>query len=322
MATSGVSTFNATRDQIILAALRKLQAISATETAVNPTLITNCAFQLNALVKSLNATGLHIWTEEEATVFLQPSQIAYTLGGTTTDNATGSYTATTLATSAASGATSISVASTAGFGSGFFVGVVLTSGSIYWTTQNGAASGTTIPLAAGLSGSASTGAAVYVYQTQIVRPLRVVGARRYNFASAIDTQMTPPLSRLDYRNLPNKTATGVPTQFFYDPRGGANVQGILNIWPAPADVTNAVKMTWWRPIQDFTTPGNNPDLPQEWIDALIWNLAYKLWPEFPISQVLMGAIKEQAMISLENVAGYDREPESYYFGFDADMTQA
>jgi hypothetical protein len=322
MATSGVSSFNATRDQIILASLRKLQAISATETSVNPTLITNCAFQLNALVKSLNATGLHIWTEEEATVFLQPSQISYRLGGTTTDNATGAYTATTLASSAASGATSISVTSAIGFGSGFFVGVVLNNGTIGWSTQSGAASGSTITLNTGLTGSAAGGTPVYVYQTQIVRPLRVVGVRRYNFASAIDTQMQPMLSRLDYRNLPNKTATGVPTQSFYDPRGGANSQGILNIWPAPADVTNAVKMTWWRPIQDFTTPGNNPDLPDEWIDALVWNLAYKLWPEFPISQALMEAIKEQAMISLENVSGWDREIESYYFGFDADMTQA
>lgn len=322
MGTSGVSSFNATRDQIILASLRKLQAISATETAVNPTLITNCAFQLNALVKSLNATGLHIWTEEEATIFLQPGQKSYTLGGTTTDNATGSYTATTLATAAASGATSISVTSASGFGAGFFVGVVLNNGTIGWSTQNGAASGSTITLNTGLTSAANAGTPVFVYQSQIVRPLRVVSTRRYNFASAIETQMTPQLSRLDYRNLPNKNSTGVPTQSFYDPRGGANSQGILWVWPTPSDVTYAVNMTWWRPIQDFTAPGNNPDLPDEWIDALVWNLAYKLWPEFPISQVLMEAIKEQAMISLENVAGWDREIESYYFGFDADMTQA
>jgi hypothetical protein len=273
---------------------------------------------LNAMVKSLNATGLHIWTEEEATIFLQPSQVSYTIGGTTTDNATGSYTATTLFAGAGSGATSISVTSATGFGASFFVGIVLATGSIFWTTQVGAASGTTITLAAGLTGSANANAAVYVYQTQIGRPLRVVGARRYNIASAIDTMMTP-LSRLDYRDMPNKTSTGVPTQYFYDPRGGANTQGIISLWPAPSDATNAFKMTWWRPIQDFVSPANNPDLPDEWIDALIWNLAYKLWPEFPISQVLMAAIKEQAMISLENVAGWDREPESYLFGFDATM---
>jgi hypothetical protein len=174
-------------------------------------------------------------------------------------------------------------------------------------------------LTAGLSGAANSGAAVYVYQSQIVRPLRVVGARRYNLASAIDTMMTP-LARLDYRNMPNKTATGVPTQYFYDPRGGANTQGIVSLWPAPSDATNAFKMTWWRPMQDFTSAGNNPDLPQEWIDALIWNLARKLWVEFPISQVIKQIIDTEAAASLDNVAGWDREPESYLFGFDATMT--
>ena len=318
MTTSGTSTFNATRDQIITAALRKLQAIGQNETP-SATLIQNCAFQLNSLVKSLNATGLHIWTEEEATVFLQPGQVAYTLGGTTTDNATGSYVATTLSASAALGATSITVTSPTGFGAGYYVGVVLSSGAISWSTQSGAASGSTITLAAGLTGAASANAPVYVYQTQIGRPLRVVGARRYNFSSAIDTTMGDPMSRLDYRNLPNKTNTGVPTRYFYDPRGGASSQGIFYVWPAPSDATNAAKMTWWRPIQDFTAPGNNPDLPVEWIDALVWNLARKLWAEFPISQALLENIKEEAAASLENVADWDREPESYLFGFDATM---
>jgi hypothetical protein len=318
MSTSGTSTFNATRDQIILASLRKLQAISATETAVNPTLISNCAFQLNALVKSLNATGLHIWTEEEATIFLQPSQVSYTIGGTTTDNITGNFTQTTLLAAAASGASSISVASATGFGASFFVGVALANGNISWSTQVGAASGSTVTLAAGLTGAANAGAAVYVYQSQIVRPLRVVSARRFNIPSSIDTMMTP-FARIDYRNMPNKNDPGEPTQFFYDPRGGANNQGVFFVWPAPATVNDAVKMTWWRPIQDFTTAGNNPDLPNEWIDALIWNLARKLWAEFPISQVLKQTIDEEAAASLDNVAGWDREPESYLFGFDATM---
>jgi len=57
----------------------------------------------------------------------------------------------------------------------------------------------------------------------------------------------------------------------------------------------------------------------EWIDALVWNLARKLWAEFPISQALLENIKEEAAASLENVADWDREIESYLFGFDATM---
>jgi len=314
MTTSGTSSFSYNRDQIIRMAYRKLGVINASETP-GAQMIQDASDALNLWVKALNATGLHIWTEEEAILFLQPNQISYSLGGTTTDNCTGSYTATTLSASAASSATSISVTSATGFGASYYVGIVLDGGSIFWTTQSGAAAGTTITLASGLTGSASGGNAVYVYQTQIIRPLRVVSTRRYNLPSAIETQMTQ-WSRIDYRNQPNKTATGTVTSSFYDPRGGANTQGVLSVWPAPSDATNAVKMTWWRPVQDFTSSANTPDLPQEWGLCLIWNLAKEMGPEFDVTPNRWAMIKEMAAGHLDNVSGWDRETESYLFGQD------
>lgn len=314
MTTSGTSSFVYNRDQIIKMAYRKLGVINASETP-SAQMIQDGSDALNLWVKALNATGLHIWTETEATVFLQPSQTGYNLGTGSTDHATENYTATTLSASAGALATTINVTSAIGFTTTYNIGVVLDSGSIFWTTQNGAAVGTAIPLSAGLSGSASANNAVYVYQTNIIRPLRVVSTRRYAFASAIDTQMIA-MSRIDYRNQPNKTALGVPTMTFYDPKGGTNTMGRLHVWPAPADVTSAVKMTWWRPVQDFTSAANTPDLPQEWGLALIWNLAKEMGPEFDVTPNRWAMIKEMAAGHLDNVSGWDREPESYLFGQD------
>lgn len=318
MATSNSSNFDLTRDQIIKIALRKIGAIATGETPDAQT-INDCSDQLNALVKSLVATGLHVWTESEATVFIQPRQATYTIGTGSPDHITETYTATTLASAAALGAGTISVSSASGIATTYSIGIVLDDGTVFWTTVNGAPVGTTVTLAATLTDSASAGNAVYVYQTGIVRPLRVVNARRYNYASQLDTQMLV-LSRIDYQNMPNKQNTGVVTQWFYDPRGGSNTTGRLYVWPAPVDATNAVKITWWRPIQDFDTASNNSDLPVEWLDALIWNLAYKMAPEYDCSPQRYAMLKEQAAISLDNVAGWDREPESYLFGFNADQT--
>jgi hypothetical protein len=149
----------------------------------------------------------------------------------------------------------------------------------------------------------------------MLRPLRVVSTRRYNFASAIDTQMIQ-MARIDYRNQPNKSTLGVPTMTFYDPRGGANTQGSMAVWPAPSDATNAIKMTWWRPVQDFTSSANTPDLPTEWGLCLIWNLAKEMGPEFDVTPNRWAMIKEMAAGHLDNVSGWDREPESYLFGQD------
>lgn len=315
-ATSGTAVFNFNRNQIIITALRKIGAFQAGETPDAQT-IQDCSDALNILVKALNATGLHIWTETEAILFLQPGQFQYTLGSGSTDScADTTYTATTLALAAASSATTISVASASGFITTYNVGVVLDSGSIFWTTQNGAASGTTITLNAGLTGAASAGNAVYVYQSNIIRPLRVVSGRRFAFNGSLETSMNPPMSRIDYRNQPNKSSTGTITQYFYDPRGGANTQGQISLWPAPVDVTSAFKFTWWRPIQDFTTSANIPDLPQEWIHALVWNLALEMAPEYDCPPNRYAMIEKRAAASVDNVSGFDREPESYMFGAD------
>lgn len=317
MSTSGTTTFNFNRDQIIKAAARKIGAIASGETP-DATTIQDFSDGLNIIVKAWNATGLHIWTETEATLFLQPDQISYSLGGT--DNATETYTATTLSAAVAIGIGTISVASATGIVTAYNIGVVLDTGSIFWTTVNGTPIGTTVILTAALTGTAAAGNAVYVYQMKIVRPLRVLSARRYNFTSALDTQMNV-FSRIDYRNQPNKTTRGTITQWFYDPKGGTNSTGSFFVWPAPPDSTNAVKFTWMRPIQDFSNSANNPDLPQEWIRPLIWNLALEMGPEFDVPDSRWSKIMQMAASTLEGAGGWDREPESYLFGFSADQTR-
>lgn len=319
MTTSGTVAFNMNRDQIIKAALRKLGAIQAGETPDNQT-IQDCSDQLNSMVKSLAATGLHIWTEAEATCFLNAGQITYSMGTGATDNITENYTATTTLSASSLGANQIAVTSATGFAASYNLVIVLDDGTIQSTTVSGNPVGTTITLANSLTDSVSAGNPIYVYQTRIVRPLRIVSARRYTFAGQLDTQMIG-LSRIDYRNLPNKMNTGVVTQWFYDPRGGANATGKLHVWPAPSDSTSAVKFTWYRPLQDFTTSAQNPDLPQEWLDALVWNLALRMAPEYDCPLPRYQMIKDQAGTTLDNVSGWDREPESYLFGYNADQTQ-
>jgi hypothetical protein len=76
MTTSGTATFTYNRDQIIKMAYRKLGVINASETPSSQ-LVQDASDALNLWVKALNATGLHIWTEEEATLFLQPGQVSY-----------------------------------------------------------------------------------------------------------------------------------------------------------------------------------------------------------------------------------------------------
>lgn len=317
--TSGTYSFNYNRDQIINSAARKIGAIASGE-VLSASAITDFSDQLNIMVKAWDASGIHIWSEAEATLFLQPGQNSYTLGGSSGDHAALSYVATTLASSISSGGSSATVASATSIGTGDSIGIVMDSGSVFWTTIS-SISGTSVTLASGLTSGASSGNAVYDYTSvnAIVRPLRVLSARRYNFSSAIETPMDPMMSRLDYRALPNKSTTGVPTRAFYDPRGGANTQGVLYVWPTPVDATNGVNFTWMRPLQDFNASANIPDLPNEWLNAVILTLAEQMALDYDCPAERFAMIQSQAAQARDLALGFDREAESYLFG--ADMAQ-
>jgi hypothetical protein len=307
MATSGSYDFTQTRDQIISRALRLAGATASNETP-SASLVSDATIALNAMVKHWQATGIHIWRTVEAILFLQQDQVRYALGTSASDHATENYTETALAADAASGATSISVDSATGLTVSDNIGIQVDDGSIHWTTIS-SISGTTITLASGLDDTATDGAVVVAYTTKLVRPLKVLSARRYNWDADTDTPMRE-FDRDEYQSLPLKTNEATPTGFFYDRRGGANATGLFYAWPQPGTTEDAVKMTVARPIQDFDAAGDNPDLPVEWIQAITFNLAEVLAPEFDCPLDRLAKIEKQAAKFLAEVTWSETELET------------
>lgn len=309
MSTSGTTTFSRNRDQLIVSALRKINAFESGETPDSGS-IQDASDALNAMVKHWQATGIHIWRTTEAILFPQLSQVRYVLGSTSTDHATESYTATALTTAAALGASTVVVNSVTGVATAYNIGVQLDSGTIQWTTVNGAPSGSTVTLTAVLTDSAALGNRVLVYQTNLIRPLKVLDARRYNFTSAIDVPLGE-MDRIEYAEMPNKTSTGAVNSFYYDRRGGANSTGFIYLWPAPATVDEAIKMTVARPIQDFSAAGDDADLPQEWIRAIEWGLADELADEYDVPEPKRTRIERRAAQYLQEANWWERELISF-----------
>ncbi|ACI52306.1 conserved hypothetical protein [Gluconacetobacter diazotrophicus PA1 5] len=302
--------------QMIAGALRLCGAVGPQDVP-RLGLVDNAFTALNAMVQSWQASGIHVWAEEDCTLFLQPGQVRYLLGAGSPDAATLSsqWVEGALAVSGAAGAVQVSAA-LAGVAAGDRVGVWLDAGCTFWTTAASVGGGT-VTLAAALPSQASAGARVVSYATPLIRPLRVPAARRCRLAppggQAIEIPVVP-MSRLDYAAVPNKATPGTVTQFFYDPQLGA---GVLHVWPAPCDDGSALKFTAQRPLTTFATLASVPDFPDEWLAALRWNLAVELWPEYngargnPAQYALL---KEEARGKLMVAQGWDREPQSVLFG--------
>jgi hypothetical protein len=317
MTVSGVSTWNPAVTFMVRQSLINVGAIAEDEEPTGQQ-YSDGVFQLNAMVKSLEATGLHVWTEQEAILFLQVGQPKYVIGngGTAHTSDADQWEQLSLQSSVLAGSPDLPFALVLGVSVNDSIGVVLDSGLTFWSTVS-AVSDTSITLADPLPSSASGGNFVLVYTTPILRPLKVPKARLLTFqptggAGPSETPMTV-LSRQGYMDLPNKLSPGVPTQWFYSPQRD---QGYFYVWPVPIASNWAVRFTWYRPLQDYLVPNDTSDFPQEWINPLIWNLAHEMGPSYSVPPAKWAMIEKMAEQWGDVVLSYDRESEDVQFGLD------
>jgi hypothetical protein len=303
MSTSGTATFSRNRDQLIKAALRKVNAFEAGETPDSDSL-NDAAEALNALLKHWQGNGVQIYKVVEAALFPQVDQVRYSIGATSTDHATETWVETALTAAAANGAATITVDSVTGIATTYKIGVELDDGTMHWTTVNGAPAGQVVTLTAVLTDSAAIGNRVIAYQTNLVRPLKILSARSYNFDSAIDTPVEE-MGRVEYAEMPNKSSSGAINSFYYDRR--ENTTGYLYLWQAPQTVDSAVKMTVAKPIEDFNAAGDDADLPQEWIRAIIWGLADEIADDYDVPEPKRTRLERRAAQYLNEANWWERE---------------
>lgn len=323
MATSGTVTFRTNRNEILLGALRLVNGYDP-ENSAGPTTtqITNAAEALNLMTKAWGAKGLQLWERRFGVVFPQKNQSMYSLGTPgpggdhaclTTPLATG-FIQTTLSGSAASGASTIAVNSvscsvnTVGVPAvtitdTYNIGIELNSGSLQWTTVSGAPAGTTVTLAATLTGAASSGNTVYCYQTKLMRPLRIMDAfvRQESAGNDVPVRI---ISRETYNRFGLKSSAGQAVQMYYDPQSN---KGYIYTYPAFNDVSLMLFIEFAKPIDDFSTSTDDFDLPQEWGETLKYNLALKIAPEYEVPTEKFKQIAALAKDSFDLATGYDVE---------------
>lgn len=308
MTTSGSVSFTQNRNEIITTALDLLNVYSSADT-IAPTDIQFCSRMLNMMVSAWQAQGIHLWKKKEATLFLQLGQSSFNLGSIG-DNATSdNYISATIGANAIATQTTLTLADTTGMAANDYIGIVLNNGYFQWTTIESVVNATTITIPSpGLTSATIQGNIVYSYTTKINRPLRVPSCRRNSNIN----QDTPMFlySYDEYFALPNKTSTGAPTTFTYQPDLG---NGILYIWPVVNNVTDyRVKFTYFSPIEDFTSALNTADFPQEWLETLTFQLAVRISHKYGRRR-MAADLKNDADIMLQNLLQWDNEPASIYF---------
>ena len=305
MATSGSVDFSVSRDNILTDALIIVGAVGPDDT-VPTNWTTHAARQLNKLVKALQSKRIGLWARKTGYILPISDTNSVSLGPSG-GHATLSYSQTTLTVASAALATTVTVSSTTGFGDTRAVGIELDDGTIQWTTQSGAAVGSVITVATALTDDASIGNYIYVYTTKLQRPVRIVEAYLSDLEGPTDVEMEV-VAKAMYETIPTKESEGAPNTLNYDPQLD---QGVAYFWPRFDSVRSVIKIIFQRPFEDFDASGDTPDFPQEWYDALCYQLAVRLAPVYGMPgadrQMLSQEANAALMLALEN------EPEEGSF---------
>lgn len=313
MATSGSVDYSRNRNQIIDDAYRHMNVYGAGQTVSNED-YSFAATVLNGIVKSWAAQGHHLFAREQGVLFLADNTGKYLLS-----SASGSARAckaddaviTELGGDEATAQTALTVDSSSGMAASDIVGVELDAGTIHWSTISSVDSATQITIADALPSAAATNNKVFTFTSRLNRPLRIHSVRLLS-GTATDPHETilHHYSNQEYYNLARKSTNGTPSGWFYDRQ---HTTGELYLWPRPSDPSSWLQFTYERQLEDFDAATDDADFPQEWIEALTFNLALKLMPAFGKDADAISTMAAFAADALNNALSFDTETASTYF---------
>tara|TARA_Y100001938_G_C8069252_1_gene422119 strand:+ start:748 stop:1416 length:669 start_codon:yes stop_codon:yes gene_type:complete len=154
----------------------------------------------------------------------------------------------------------------------------------------------------------TSGTAATALGTDVIDILSVV-VRRSGTDFALDR-----LSRDEYLNIPTKTTTGRPTQFFLDRQITPN----LKIWPTPENSSDVIFYDALTRIQDADTQVNTLEVPFRFYPCLAAGLAYYIaLKRAPQRLQILKAVYEEeferAMTEDRDRASFNVVPQYEYF---------
>jgi len=151
---------------------------------------------------------------------------------------------------------------------------------------------------------ASVAATTSATYTLAFMPHRILNIRFKR--DGIETPMEE-ITRNEYDSLPVKTSRGLPTTWYLDrQRDSATVY----VWPLLAAASGeTLEISYERPTAEIVTLNDDLDLPDEWEEAAIYNLAVRLGHKnIPVPLDVVRTAREMLELALAD----DREGSVYF----------
>lgn len=142
-------------------------------------------------------------------------------------------------------------------------------------------------------------------------PLHLLQAIRLDANSSTRVDMDI-IANSNFNRLPSNSS-GVPIQINYQPKIN---MGVVQLWPTPDSysATNVtIQLTYLRPLEYFSSSTDTADFPEEWVSAIIYNLAVRLAPEYGIPLQDRSLLIKEAETYLKTAEDNSFEDGSIFF---------
>ena len=151
----------------------------------------------------------------------------------------------------------------------------------------------------------------------LYRPLKIIYAYYRN--TSVTPNVDVPvqlLSKQEYNALGSKFVTGTTNSIFYDVK---KLFGAMYVYPTPdasVAANSILHIIAQLPLSDISTCETITDFPQEWFNALAWNLADQLSLDYGVPVNARQEIAARAKLYLDQLSDFDVEAVSTYFQVD------
>lgn len=156
----------------------------------------------------------------------------------------------------------------------------------------------TVPLVASQASYTMGASGANVTTTAPVRP-----ESAYVRKSGVDYALEE-IDDAKYQAISQKTSeSDIPEYFFFN---HSYPNATIYLYPVPNEVNN-LYLRVWTPYAAFSAATDTFTMPQGYEDAIVYNLAMNLWPEYPSVQ-LNPVVAKKAQESLASIKRLNRKP--------------
>lgn len=300
MTSSNITKFEQTRNEIVRAAYENCRvAIDGEELTAEQ--MQKGVRELKSLLKFWQSQGFHMWKLGEAWLFAQKGKAKYLLGKNG-DLASGNVKENRLSDNAYDGYKYVLLDEKLPMPQvGDYIGLTLCKNNLFFSKVTDV-DGNVVHLSDYLPCCSHCGAKVFFFSELMDRPLKILQARRY-LLGGNEIEMVN-LENAEYYRLPQKEQQGTPTSWTY-------VQtlddGTFYLWNTPCGNNCIIKFTYEQAFDLMVDSKDTPDVAQEWIEPLTWELAYRLSAYCGLDLNEREWLKAQAKETLEQARIFDQE---------------